>query len=91
MELPDPRSCRSCGAPIYWALTEAGKRMPVDADPSPAGTCVLTLEDRGLRVAVLTDHALDFARRNGRALRTSHFATCPDAAGWRGRPRGTAA
>lgn len=29
-----PRPCRSCGAPLIWGLTAAGKRMPVDAtDP----------------------------------------------------------
>jgi hypothetical protein len=64
--------------------------MPVDADPSPAGTCALALREGRIVVGVLTDHALDFARRNGRPLRTSHFATCPDAAGWRGKPRGAA-
>jgi hypothetical protein len=24
-------ACRSCGAPIVWFRTKAGKRMPVDA------------------------------------------------------------
>lgn len=25
--------CRDCDAPIVWCVTEAGKRMPVDAKP----------------------------------------------------------
>lgn len=26
----DPAECRSCGEPIYWIETSAGKRMPVN-------------------------------------------------------------
>lgn len=26
------KSCSSCGADIYWIITEAGKKMPVDPD-----------------------------------------------------------
>ncbi len=26
------RECRSCGSPIVWMKTAAGKNMPVDAD-----------------------------------------------------------
>jgi hypothetical protein len=34
------RECRSCGATIYWVVTSAGKRMPVDPDgESHFGTC----------------------------------------------------
>ena len=25
--------CGSCHAPVVWAITEKGKRMPVDAEP----------------------------------------------------------
>lgn len=34
--------CASCGAPITWAITPAGKRMPVDAEPTPNGNVELT-------------------------------------------------
>lgn len=27
-----PATCRSCGAPIRWATTVAGKAMPLNAD-----------------------------------------------------------
>lgn len=30
--VPDLGICRSCGAPIWWIRTKAGKRAPVDAD-----------------------------------------------------------
>lgn len=29
--------CRSCQAPIYWVLTEKGKRAPYNADAGPNG------------------------------------------------------
>lgn len=56
---------------MIWATTEAGKMMPLDAEPTDKGTFVFIagktrkeeLEDRTLR----------------RPLYTSHFATCPNA------------
>lgn len=29
---PQPAACRSCGAPIAWVVTNAGKRAPIDPD-----------------------------------------------------------
>jgi hypothetical protein len=31
---PAVAACRSCGAPIYWTVTKAGKRAPMDLDPA---------------------------------------------------------
>ena len=33
--MPDlnPATCKSCGAPILWGRTAAGKAMPLDATP----------------------------------------------------------
>ena len=60
-------SCRTCRAPLVWAYTETGKRMPFDAHPAEDGSWVIR---NGTA-------AYDpFAR--GPRYRP-HFATCPDA------------
>lgn len=36
----DPGKCRSCGAPVIWGYTKAGKRCPFDPDgTSHFATC----------------------------------------------------
>lgn len=66
--------CQSCNQKIIWAITTAGKRMPVDVEPNSAGTVALSHRHDG-QVGADT---LPVARRFGRTdLRTSHFATCP--------------
>lgn len=64
-------TCRSCGAAIIWAVTPAGKRMPLDAQPAKR----IVLDDYGVKTfgdeapcAQVVD------------TYTSHFATCPNAA-----------
>ncbi len=75
-------ACRTCGAPIIWARTEAGKAIPMDAEPVPVGTSPLgtfILERSGrransdplMRAPDIADVGVDRFR--------SHFATCPDA------------
>jgi len=79
--MTDRARCRSCGAPILWVVTVAsGKRMPLDAEPGPAGNLVLLTGGRA-RAAEPDDRP---------PLHTSHFATCPQAAEWRGKKRGGA-
>lgn len=34
--------CRACGEPMTWAITEAGRRMPLNVGPDPKGNVVLT-------------------------------------------------
>jgi hypothetical protein len=76
--------CRSCRAPVTWAETEAGRRIPVDAEPSQRGNLVLR-ERTGLPpLAVVVVGAV--ADGEG-PLHLSHFVTCPQASQWRGRPR----
>lgn len=76
----EPRSCRSCSAPILWVKWErSGKSMPVDARPNPSGEIILTL--RGGRMGTLFAEKL---RRGdqvepGRNRYSSHFETCPNA------------
>ena len=69
-------NCRSCNAPIVWAITEKGRRMPVDAKPSAAGNLLLDHERGEWRAIVVKND--DTAAEN--ELHTSHFATCPNAA-----------
>jgi hypothetical protein len=69
--------CRSCRAPILWAVTEKNRRIPLDPEPTADGN--ILLQPRGnfllplatVRFAVQLDNPLRFK---------SHFATCPNAA-----------
>jgi len=63
-------TCKSCGAPIRWAKTAQGKRMPLNPAPDPRGR--LALDATGLIVQG------ELAAAGDRY--TSHFATCPHAA-----------
>lgn len=76
-------TCKGCGAPIVWAVTSEGKRIPVDVRPpvyavteEPDGSV------RAVRVA-----------REGVKFGVSHFATCPKASdfskGGKKKPDGT--
>lgn len=82
MSRPRPTKCRSCGASIYWAYTVDGNRMPVDADPVDEGNVIMAVNRRTgeLRARVVSP---DEHVPNGRNRYTPHFATCPDAEGWR--------
>lgn len=77
----ETEQCRTCPGQIIWAVTERGKDMPVDAEPSPEGTVLLEQEGARLVARVLPAHRA-FGRKD---LRKSHFASCPDAAKWRRR------
>lgn len=72
--------CKSCGARIVWARTEAkegkpARSMPLDAndDGTPAvpgnGNLVVIGDDKGSPVVRYVP--------KGRGLHVSHFATCP--------------
>lgn len=76
-------TCRSCGAAIVWALTTAGKRIPLDADA--AGTVVMA-EAGGLVPHETTPDGTAIVRAEPGAfgMRT-HFSTCPNAAAHRRR------
>lgn len=71
-------TCHSCGAPIVWVHTEAGKRMPIDPEPVDGGNLILDRRD-GPRVTVATEGNLPPCGY------VSHFATCPQAGKWRKR------
>lgn len=81
--------CSACGAPIVWASTSNGGRMPVDVGATPDGNVLLlaTIDHRW--VAIVVGKAEAKAQAGPRERHTSHFATCPKAAVFR-KPRGTA-
>lgn len=72
--------CKSCGAPILWAITEAGKRMPLDYDEHEGGNVFLFKPKPGnkepfrCRIGRQEDPTPQFTTRH-----FSHFATCPNA------------
>jgi hypothetical protein len=69
-----PRShCRSCNAVIEWAYTAKGSRIPLDVEPGDKPN--VQLDDAGVAHVVPAGHG----------DRTSHFATCPNAASHRRR------
>jgi len=81
---PKPVECRTCHALMFWAATPAGGRMPVNAEPDPAGKLVMNLHPDGLHVE--SWRADEPKHAAPRRRWTSHFATCAQAAEHR-RPR----
>lgn len=69
-------TCRSCARDIVWGMTPAGKRMPLDPDPSPDGNLWI---DEGVIMSTKVDPP------DGAPRYLSHFVTCPDAKRWRER------
>jgi hypothetical protein len=81
--------CRSCKAPIVWAVTAKGEKMRVDEQQvlPGVGNLVLWFEVDGLgnpvdpptqRVMTATAE-----QRASGPVWLSHFATCPRAGAWR--------
>lgn len=74
--------CRSCGAAIRWAATVNGKRMPVDDQPTPDGTLILSDPTPGAyapTVALFVAGQPSLFDEPDPPRFTSHFATCPNA------------
>lgn len=75
-------TCRGCGAKIEWVETPAGKRMPVDAEPTADGNIVI--DENGIAHVLPKEDAAAHPDK----LYRSHFSSRPNAAGHR-RPRAT--
>lgn len=86
--MPGVGECRSCGAPVRWAITSSGKRMPLDPQPSARGNIVLRPRFTGQSplAEVYRDHTDALAAVEGSGdTYTTHFETCPQAASHRRR------
>jgi hypothetical protein len=70
-------ACRSCGAPIIWALTRNDKRMPIDVGPVEGGNVEIVARDTRRDVPYVVVHAQPPMGVD--KLYMSHFATCPNA------------
>jgi hypothetical protein len=68
--------CRSCRAPIVWAETESGKRMPLDPEPDNESGGVVMMN--GKAHVMKKPHSYE-----GMTKYRSHFSSCPDAGKWR--------
>jgi hypothetical protein len=79
-QLNDSR-CRSCAAPIRWATTTSGKRIPLD--PGRAFDGNITLDADLLGGVVATVHGTPPHHLPDRYV--AHFVTCPHADAWRQR------
>ncbi|MFI9005084.1 hypothetical protein [Streptomyces sp. NPDC053541] len=73
--------CPSCGQPIRWAVTAAGRRQALNPDPDAAGNSAAYTDGTGrLRVRALTTERPALEHAEWRAM--PHAATCT-----RPRPR----
>jgi len=68
--------CSSCSAPIVWANTATGKKMPLDAQPHPLGNLVM---DEAGNVGPPDAWPGNLGTPDLTKRYRSHFATCPQA------------
>ncbi|MFF0510982.1 hypothetical protein [Streptomyces sp. NPDC004250] len=68
-------ACPSCLAEIRWAITERGRRQPVNAAPDDRGNLAVYTDGTGtLRARVLTKDRPALEHHEWRAM--PHVATC---------------
>lgn len=75
---PNPSRCRSCGSPVIWITTPAGKMTPLDVVESYRGKGWLATAE-GWRL-------VDGTPEN--PVHAAHFATCPQGQQWRQGTKG---
>lgn len=68
--------CRSCGAPIFWAVLQ-GRPHPVDAKPKAGGNLEIDTPPGSYVVATVVRADPNVGRY------VSHYSSCPDAVLWR--------
>ncbi len=72
--MPHPAACDKCRAPVRWALTPLGKRIPLNPHPDPDGNVAAYRDGTGrwvARVLHKDEQPLGWERRY-----MPHFATC---------------
>jgi hypothetical protein len=75
-------TCRSCKAPVWWVMSEKGKRAPIDIETTPDGNIEVDRASGVFRV-------VPSGSREGRTdLHKNHFVTCPQARDWSTKKRG---
>jgi len=65
------KQCKSCGAPIIWAITTNGARCPLNANFETFERKTFKL-DSGVEVTIIKVQE-----------KASHFTTCPQKNQWR--------
>lgn len=71
--------CRSCQAPIVWAFTTSGKRIPLDPDPVDDGNVVLSAAVSPGQAPTAIVLPVGQPTLDDDPRYVSHFATCPNA------------
>lgn len=69
--------CKGCRGEVLWAISPAGKRIPIDAAPNPNGEYVIARSDvYGYRALARFDASVSDSGKPVRRF-TSHFKSCP--------------
>ena len=70
----DLAPCDHCGEPIWWTITAAGNRMPVDPEPTEDGNTAVYVDGVGtIRSRRITD---DYPLQSYEQQVKPHAATC---------------
>lgn len=79
----DLAHCSTCGAPIFWAVTEASlakglhRSMPIDIEPVDGALCEMIGRKGGQPIVRVREQSSMFETDGQRF--NAHFVTCPDA------------
>lgn len=84
-------ACRSCGAPVVWAVVHrSGRRIPLDreslAEPRPGIAAYNPATGRCHIVSTADLYLTERWREAGATFHRTHFASCPQADRWRVTP-----
>ncbi|MEW2068453.1 hypothetical protein [Streptomyces sp. NPDC007346] len=72
--------CADCRREVLWTITEAGKRLAVDPEPSPEGNAAVYRDGTGTRRS--RRPSAEMPLMGWERLHVPHIANCPG----RGRP-----